>query len=404
MHERVLQRLRSRMREEDLDAYIAYTAPNIHYVSGYQSAFIELGWTMMGTDMVIVPADPAEAPVLLVNEYSEDEARARSVITDIRTYGMWIEARDIAVVTGKANDYPGEARPARPEQYEPAKIHALVREALAERGLLGGTIGTDLKVMKKESADWFESTNPDCTFVDASDLMYSLRQIKHAEEITLLRNAAFLFEKGIERVAINVRDGQHLSEINCNYEMGVMDALAENETMGEYQGSFVFPHIGKGANRTLHHGDILKLDCGVKLSGYWSDCCRVFCLGEPESLAQEVHDVLEAAFEKALSLVRPGVTMSKIFHAAQEEVRSGGLPNYSRGHVGHSIGLDDQIEEPPFIGPNDKRLEPGMVFSLEVPYYASSLGGFNIEDMIAVTESGYENFNTLPRKLIRLGN
>ena len=68
------------MREEDLDAYIAYTAPNIHYVSGYQSAFIELGWTMMGTDMVIVPADPAEAPVLLVNEYSEDEARARSVI------------------------------------------------------------------------------------------------------------------------------------------------------------------------------------------------------------------------------------------------------------------------------------------------------------------------------------
>ncbi len=402
MHERVLDELRRRMKEEGLDAYIAYTAPNIHYVSGFQSAFIELGWTMMGTDMAIVPADPAQPPVLIVNEYSSDEAKARSVIRDIRTYGMWIEARDIDVVTGRANDYPGEAIPVRPEQYDPGEIHGLVRTLLDERGLLGGTIGTDLGVMKKESADLFEATNPDCSFVDCSQIMYALRQIKHPREIALLRHAATLFEKGIERVVSCVEDGQHLSQIRCNYEMGVMDALAGNEIAGEYQGSFVFPHIGKGGGRVLRQGDILKLDCGVKLDGYWSDCCRVFCLGEAEPQARMVHDALEAAFEKALSMIRPGITMGEVFHAAIEEVRNRGLPNYSRGHVGHSIGLDDQVEEPPFIGPNDTPFEPGMVMSLEVPYYASSLGGFNIEDMILVTETGCENFNTLPRKLISL--
>ena len=390
------------MREEGLDAYIAYTAPNIHYVSGFQSAFIELGWTMMGTDMAIVPADPAQPPVLIVNEYSSDEAKSRSVIRDIRSYGMWIEARDIDVVAGRANDYPGEARPARPEQYDPGEIHGLVRTVLGERGLLGGTIGTDLGVMKKESADLFEATNPDCSFVDCSEIMYALRRIKHPREITLLRNAATLFEKGIERVVSCVADGQHLSQIRCNYEMGVMDALAGDAIAGEYQGSFVFPHIGKGAGRVLRHGDVLKLDCGVKLDGYWSDCCRVFCLGKAEPRARMVHDALEAAFDRALSMIRPGTTMGEVFHATIEEVRNRGLPNYSRGHVGHSIGLDDQVEEPPFIGPNDTPFEPGMVMSLEVPYYASSLGGFNIEDMILVTETGCESFNTLPRKLISL--
>lgn len=43
-----------------------------------------------------------------------------------------------------------------------------------------------------------------------------------------------------------------------------------------------------------------------------------------------------------------------------------------------------------------------MVMSLWVPYYASSLGGFHIEDMIPVTETGCENFDTLPRRLISL--
>ena len=83
-------------------------------------------------------------------------------------------------------------------------------------------------------------------------------------------------------------------------------------------------------------------------------------------------------------------------------MRSHGLPNYSRGHFGHSIGMDDQTEEPPFIGPNDSVLEPGMVMCLELPYYPADVGGFNIEDMILVTESGHEVLTTLPRDLVSL--
>ena len=100
--------------------------------------------------------------------------------------------------------------------------------------------------------------------------------------------------------------------------------------------------------------------------------------------------------------MRPGATMREVYIAAVEAVRSLGFPNCSRGHVGHSMGLDDQIEKPPCIGPNDTVLETGMVFALEVPYYPAGLGGFNIEEVMLITDDGVETFIQSPRTLTEL--
>ena len=91
--------------------------------------------------------------------------------------------------------------------------------------------------------------------------------------------------------------------------------------------------------------------------------------------------------------------MREVYTAALQSVRENGLPNYSRGHFGHSIGMDDQVEEPPFIGPNNSVLEPGMVICLEVPYYPADVGGFNIEDVILITDDGCEVLTKSPRDL-----
>ena len=144
------------------------------------------------------------------------------------------------------------------------------------------------------------------------------------------------------------------------------------------------------------------MDAGVRLNGYWSDCARVFSYGPPSNLTVQIHDALLSGFEAAEAVMRPGATMREVYTAAVEAVRSRGFPNYSRGHVGHSMGLDDQIEEPPYIGPNDTVLETGMVFALEVPYYPAGLGGFNIEEVMLITDDGVETFNRSPRTLTEL--
>jgi len=102
-------------------------------------------------------------------------------------------------------------------------------------------------------------------------------------------------------------------------------------------------------------------------------------------------------------LMRPGVQLSEIFRVATEEIRSHGFPNYSRGHYGHSIGLDSFVEEPPFISADeDSILQPNMVICLETPYYADSVGSFQIEDMILITSEGCEIFNSYGYDLLEV--
>lgn len=402
MHQQVRARLSERLRERGIDAYLAYTCPNIYYTTGYLSEFLDISWQMMGTDMAVIPSSPHQTPAILVSNFSEAYARSVSDVEDIQTYTLWTECRDLEVVMGRANDFTGEARPAMPEQFRYAEIHETLARMLGSRGLTEAVIGTDLKYMSKETIDWLRKTNPRCEFVDVSDIMYELRKIKYPNEVQILRNAAFLYEAGIARLLSGIQDNRSLAEIRCDFDRGVLDALEARPSLGDFQGTWAFISVGALGNTRVKRGDIIKPDCGVKIDGYFSDCSRVFCFGPPQDIHLQIHDALLAGFIKAESLLRPGVTMREVFEAAQTEIRTRGFPNYTRGHFGHSIGMDPHVEEPPFIGPNDTVLEPGMVLCLETPYYDKSLGGFNIEDMVLITENGHENFNTLRHDLVEI--
>ena len=66
-------------------------------------------------------------------------------------------------------------------------------------------------------------------------------------------------------------------------------------------------------------------------------------------------------------------------------------PSYERGHVGHSISLGPQTAEAPIISDaNETSLEAGMILAMEVPCYIKGFNGFNIEDMVLITENGCE--------------
>ena len=84
-------------------------------------------------------------------------------------------------------------------------------------------------------------------------------------------------------------------------------------------------------------------------------------------------------------------------------MRRNGLPHYNRGHLGHGVGLSLAIEESPLISPNETHLlEPGMVLSLQMPYYGYGVGAISIEDMILITDDGHEVLSTLSRELVDL--
>ncbi len=415
MFEESRRRVREELQRLEIDACLVTTPANIFYTTGFYSPVVNLSFRLMGTDMALIPADPSLPAALMTSDFAAPAARAvlrqaeDDVIEDVRTYRMWVENRDLDVIAGPSG---GDARISRPPQWNPDELDEAVTAMLEERGLSAATVGLDLRYVYADSLFRLQQNNPECQFVDVTGMLYGLRAIKHPQEIAMHRNAARLFEAGLRRAINEAREGQSAQDIKYQYQAGALEAAMADPGLstgagGEFQSAYGFISAGTGSSfgdrSGLHSGDLIKFDCGVAVGGFYSDCGRTFAFGRASGEQRRVHDALAEAHAAARELMRPGTPISAVYRAADERMQALGFPGYSRGHYGHSIGLDTFVEEPPFISATEhSELQPGMLLCLELPYYSASLGSYQIEDMILITETGHENFNTLSYDLVEL--
>ena len=120
-------------------------------------------------------------------------------------------------------------------------------------------------------------------------------------------------------------------------------------------------------SRRLNEGDIVSLDVGANLNGYYGDAAITLPVGEVDREAQRLLQVTEKALYIAIDQARPGNRLSDISHAVQAWVEEQGF-SVVRDFVGHGIGrsLHEEPQIPNFGSPNQgPRLEKGMVFALE---------------------------------------
>ena len=408
MIESIQAKLREELQRTSIDAYIAYTPGNIFYTTGFASPLKSIFWRMWGGDLAVIPASELPA-ALILSDFVAPAAPIATNITDIRTYRTWVENRELDVISATETQGSWLESPTRPAQFDLTEVHRILQNILTERGLQNGVIGTDLRYMHKETYDQLVENNPNCAFVDCTDLLYSLRAVKYPEEIASLRNAALLFESGVTHSIKNLKPDHSAQVIKHEYLAGVIAHVLEDRSLGEYRSSFGFVSAGSGSQMAfgtqsqLQDTDLIKFDCGAILNGYASDCGRTFVCGKATGAQKQMYEALASTHETIRAMMKPGIKVSDIAITAEQQVRDSGYPNYTRGHFGHSIGLDDFVEEPPFIASNDNSiLVPGMVMCIETPYYSKELGSIQIEDMILITESGHENFNSLSYKLVEV--
>ena len=91
-------------------------------------------------------------------------------------------------------------------------------------------------------------------------------------------------------------------------------------------------------NRVLRDGDIVSIDCGVVVNGYYGDSAITVAVGNgltPE--AKRLLDVTKASLDSAIAVVKPGATLGDIGAAVQEVVEADGF-SVVRDFVGHGIG------------------------------------------------------------------
>jgi methionyl aminopeptidase len=144
--------------------------------------------------------------------------------------------------------------------------------------------------------------------------------------------------------------------------------------------------------RVLKEGDIVSIDCGVVLDGYYGDSATTVPVGK--SLAPELQkllDVTETSLKKAIAEVKLGKTVGDVGAAVQEYVEANGF-SVVRDFVGHGIGtrLHEDPQVPNFgVRGHGTRLREGMVIAIEPMVNIGKPGARVLEDKwTAVTEDG----------------
>ena len=238
-------------------------------------------------------------------------------------------------------------------------------------------------------------------WVSASVITKALRMRKEDAEIAALRVAAEAVDRVVARIPTVLRFSGE-TELAISRRIGAM-------TVEEGHRSAEFAIVASGPNgasphhepgdRVVAEGDMVVIDFGGVLDGYFSDTTRTFVVGEPSNRQTEVHDVVLRASRAARDAVAPGVSCADVDRAARDVIDEAGFGEFFIHRTGHGIGLEVH-EHPYIVEDNYLVLEPGMSFSVEPGIYLPGEFGVRIEDIVICDESGVDSLNRSDRSLV----
>ncbi|WP_221390103.1 type I methionyl aminopeptidase [Dyadobacter sp. NIV53] len=198
--------------------------------------------------------------------------------------------------------------------------------------------------------------------------------LKTEEEIELIKISAQVLGKAHAEVALWVKPGVTTMKLDAIAE----EYIRDNGGIPSFKGFNNFPSSlcisvnevvvhGFPSNYVLKDGDIVSIDCGVKLNGFHSDSAYTYPIGE---VSKEVKDLLTAtkrSLYRGIDQAVDGLRIGDIGHAVQSYVEERGY-TVVRELVGHGVGRNlHESPEVPNYGKKGKgiKLKEGMVIAIE---------------------------------------
>jgi methionyl aminopeptidase len=223
---------------------------------------------------------------------------------------------------------------------------------------------------------------------------------KSQAEVEKMRRSGQIVRQVLQEVKAMVAPGVSTMDLERAAEDKIRDLGAKPAFKGYYDYPCVLCtsvnneiiHGIPSAKRVLKEGDIVSIDCGVVLDGYYGDSAITVPVGGKVSdELKKLLEVTEMSLKKAIEEVRLGKTVGDVGAAVQEYVEANGF-SVVRDFVGHGIGT--RLHEDPQV-PNygtrghGTRLREGMVLAIEPMVNIGKPGARVLEDKwTAVTEDG----------------
>jgi Xaa-Pro dipeptidase len=380
-----IARLQKKMAEAQLDALVCRLPENVVYLTDY--------WPHHGFSFAVLPREGK--PLLFVPEVEVEYTKPEWA--DVSTFG-WGLLKD-------------------GDLYENYK--RLLSGAAARLGLKGKKVGVERTF--EVIAPTYRAAEPvvpsgpwqglmDESFGDVVDItgfLQGVRSIKTAYELDKLRIANEIAEMGMLHALSKMEPGMTEVQVGALVEYkiradgpghkGARLVRAEAEVgagvVGTFKGTLLVPSTGY----RLQQGDLVMIELATQVDGYFSDLTYMGVVGTATERQKEVHNALLEAQQAATQEMCPGNSFEAPDLAARKVLEKAGLAQYDVHITGHGVGLRYH-EFIPFICPGSAgTLEEGMVSSIEPGVYLPDLGGFRIEDNVAVGAKGPVVLST-PRK------
>jgi Xaa-Pro aminopeptidase len=227
-----------------------------------------------------------------------------------------------------------------------------------------------------------------------------LRARKEPEEVERIRRAVQIASDSFLDTLPRLRPGNRERMVGDFLEIRMKRRGAESPAFPTIVASGprgALPH-GKPTDKAVERKEMVVVDFGARFQGYHSDETKTVFQGRPDGRQQKIYDLVRRAQEKAMKVIRPGESVRRIDSAAREVISRAGYGKYFGHGTGHGIGL--AVHEPPTISPRGAGVvETGMVFSVEPGIYLPGWGGVRLEDLVLVTDRGYERLTYLSKEL-----
>ena len=276
--------------------------------------------------------------------------------------------------------------------------------------------------------------------IDVNGMLDAMRLLKDPQELSLMRRAAAISSAGHARAMRAARPGMHeyALEAELLYEFRRSGAQfpAYSSIVAGGDNACILHYSAN--NAVLKDGELVLIDAGCELDGYASDITRTFPVnGRFSGPQRALYELVLAAQQAALDVVRPGLPHSAIHEAAVQVLAQGMLdlglldrqkcgsvqdvvadkaymPFYMHG-TSHWLGMDvhdvGAYRDTGAPGKPWRALAPGMVLTVEPGIYVRPGAGvpeqfwhtgIRIEDDVLVTPQGHEVFSTAPKSVAEI--
>ncbi|WP_092924641.1 M24 family metallopeptidase [Romboutsia hominis] len=377
-----VQKIKRLLRENNIDGVIVNSPENFTYITAYSSHQHTV--SRQAHFAVSVLDNKEESKAIAIGMDFESEAFSDYMDCIVKKYSTWVGGKTFEEVLANKEVVSNKTFVTSLD---------VVVESIKELNLEDKKVGIELDFISATYFDSLKRALPNVDFVNVSNLFIEARSVKEDDEIEYFRKLARVADEALLHTSQFVKEGvseRELFDIYCKkvMESGICFPSGWSSfCAGENSG-----RLCRSTDRIIKNGDVVKFDGGVNgdTNFYTTDFSRSWIVGDAHPVLSELKQRLVEAQRLMIDSVKPGLGFDELFSIGFNYVKEK-YKFYERGHLGHSISMGPQTAEAPFISLSEKRkLEVGMILCIETPCYISGFGGFNIEDMILVTEDGCE--------------